>query len=77
MNDWEPAVGEPVVFEMADSIGTHEIIFMRFRDGGAYIQGEEEIIFEERDSAWKEALGYLREKGYVRKISENKCREKG
>jgi hypothetical protein len=67
MDGREPAVGEQVVFEMNDSGGAREIVFIRCPDGSAYIQGEEEIIFEGEDTAWREALKYLRLKGYMRK----------
>jgi len=71
MSDWEPTVGVPVVFRRSGSSGTQEIVFTRFLDGSAYIEGAEEIIFEQSDKVWKEALQYLKQNGYVRQTTES------
>lgn len=67
MDNWEPAIDEPIVFERRDRSEIHTITYERFQDGSAYICGADEVIFEQKSTAWRDALEYLEQGGYARR----------
>lgn len=59
-----PMIGVKYAFVKQASSGSSEVSFTRYPDGSAYIDGAEEIGFEDVDNAWELAIEYLVGLGY-------------
>jgi len=68
MKDWKPPTASLTVeFEKTDTTGSRVIRLRQFADGGVYLDGAEEVIFEEGENLLKAAVDYLEQKGYRKK----------
>ena len=64
MNDWKPMVRVPVAFKKISAVGSRTIRLTLLSDGSIYLDGAEELIFDQGESPLKSAIEYLQKKGY-------------
>jgi hypothetical protein len=67
MNDWRPSINVPVRFERTDQLGLHVIYLTLFSDGGVYLEGDEELAFDQGEDTLRTALAYIHQKGFEKK----------
>ena len=65
MNDnQESEVLSVMEFEKQEGDRHKRARLTRFHNGGAYVEGAEEVIFEGREDSWRNAINYLEQRGY-------------
>lgn len=64
MKNKKPIPQLKVAFEKTDATGSHVIHLTQFADGSVYLDGAEELIFDEGENSLKAAFDYLNQKGY-------------
>ena len=67
MKDWKPLIGVPVTFERRDHLGSREIRLTLLPDNSVYLDGDEELVFDQGRDPLKAAMDYLQEKGYKKR----------
>jgi hypothetical protein len=68
MKNPKPSVRLAIAFEKTDTTGARAIQLTQFADGSVYLDGAEELIFEGGENSLKDAVDYLEQKGYKKKI---------
>jgi len=72
MDDQDLPLLTPVTFVKGEGKQRKQVHLTRFEDNGAYIEGDEEIIFEGEGvglkAPWRSALKYLQSHGYRKAI---------